>query len=110
MKVNLTLEAESEEESKLMERVAKIRNEALDDGMSTEEVARVFMVFAQGMLSPSFEEQGVSHVKDEKPLCPSCGSILERVEFEGIGQDPTVVPCGCTVLYDDLPQEVLDDM
>jgi hypothetical protein len=110
MKVNLTLEVDSPEEEQLLEELAEVRNRAIANGMSEQEVARVLNIVAQGVLSPSFEEQGVQSVEEEKTLCPSCGSVLESVEFPGIGETPTIVPCGCEVEYDDLPQDVLDDI
>lgn len=110
MKAKVTIEADTEEERIFMEQIAQARNEALANDLSQEQVARMLTIFAQGLLSPSFDEQGVSSVEEEKTVCPSCGSILEEVEFRGIGQDPVVVPCGCSVEYDDLPQEVLDEL
>lgn len=110
MKVNLTIELDSDDEEVLLSELAEARNRALQNGMSEQEVTRVFLIVAQGVLSPSFDEQGVTSVEEEKTLCPSCGSVVEDVEFPGIGEEPVIVPCGCEVEYDDLPQDVLDDM
>lgn len=109
MNIEFMLEAESEEEMEFFEQVADIRNEGLDSGLSRQEVSRVFLVFAQGLLSESFKDDSVPVPEDDEWVCPACGGPLVDIDVPGIGEDPVVDPCRCVVPFNDLPQEVIDE-
>ena len=106
MKTNITIEPESEEERVFMEQIAAARNEALDEGVSQREVARIFLVFAEPLLGEFERESGSLGGSDEKPLCPSCGVVVSDFDVPGIGEDVVVDPCGCRMPFDELPQQV----
>jgi len=106
MKTNITIEPESEEERVLMEQIAVARNEALNKGMSQQEVARIFLVFAERLLGDFEQEPSSSGGLDEKPLCPSCGVVVSDFDVPGIGEDVVVDPCGCRMPFDELPQQI----
>lgn len=110
MNIEIVLDPESDAEVEFMERVAMARNDALDAGMSEEDVARTLSVFAEGVLSGSFENQDVGSENKESVVCPLCGLTVEDVEVMGIGEEPVLVPCGCRVTFEELPQKVRDDI
>ena len=106
MKTDFTIEPESQEERQFMEEIARARNEALNNNVSEEEVAHIFLVFASGLLGDFEHESGSSGGSDEKPLCPSCGVVVSDFDVPGIGEDIVVVPCGCRMEFDELPEQV----
>ena len=106
MKTNITIEPESEEEREFMEKIAVARNEALDNDVSQKEVARIFLAFADGLLSGSDGKVGGSGGSKEKPRCPSCGVVVSDFDVPGIGEDVVVDPCGCRMPFEELPEEV----
>lgn len=110
MEIKFTIESESQEELEFVEDVARVRDQGLDSGLSQQDVARVLIFVAQGLLSESFVERDVSHSEDEIYVCPVCGGDIESVEVTGIGEDPVVDPCGCSVQFEDLPQDKIDEM
>lgn len=110
MKTEVYLEPETEAEREFMERLAHVRNQALDDGMSKAQVSRVLSIYAQSLVSGSFDQRSNDPNTEEKSLCPECGCLIEGVEVTGIGEEPTVLPCGCTVGFNELPEEVQQDM
>lgn len=103
MKSEIHLTPETEEEVEFFERLAEARSYALKQGLDEAEIAQVFSLFATGMFNESAappEEDETSHE------CPQCGSLIEEVESPGMGMDPVLVPCGCSVSHDELPQEL----
>ena len=110
MKIQFTIESDSDDELEFIEQVARVRDQGLDVGLSESEVARIFIFVAQGLLSESFDSSGVSSSVKQNSVCPSCGGSLEGVEIEGIGEDPVIVPCGCKVAFDNLPDEKIDEI
>lgn len=103
MKSEIHLSPESEEEVELLEQLSEARTYALEEAdMDPEELATVFAQFASGMFQESNapgDDQSVHH-------CPQCGQLIEDVESPGLGMDPVVVPCGCPVEHERLPQEL----
>lgn len=104
MKSNIDFVPEDEDELVFLEQVAQARIDALEHGVDPDVVDRVLLLFV-------LEGGGIDHIMNEpsqKSVCPVCGSVVESVESEGIGEDPVVRPCGCVVSYDDLPDGLLD--
>lgn len=110
MKIQFTIESESQDELEFIEQVAHVRDQGLESGLSQGEVARVLVFVAQGLLSDSFERRDVSPSEEENPFCPGCGGPVDGVEVPGIGEEPVVEPCGCEMEFDELPQEVIEDI
>ena len=110
MKIQFTIESESQDEIEFVEDVARVRDQGLEAGLSQREVARVLIFVAQGLLSESFERHDVSHSEEDVYECPVCGGDIGSVEVTGIGEDPVVEPCGCSVQFEDLPQDKIDEM
>lgn len=101
-----TIDIETEDERILFERLASVRNDALESSMNEQEVARVFLMVAQGLLSPSFEQQDGTVTKEEKPVCPSCERVVYDFVVTGIGEKPILEDCGCRVHYEDIPNSL----
>ena len=106
MNLDTTIEAESQDERVFMEQIAQARNEALDSGVPEEEVARMFLIFASGLLSDFEYDSSSSGGSDEKPRCSSCGVVVSDFDVPGIGEDVVVDPCGCRMPFDELPQQI----
>lgn len=106
MKSEIHLTPETEEEVELLERLSEARAYAIEEaGMEPEQLATIFSQFASGM----FTESGSAVDERESHECPQCGQRIEDVESPGLGMDPALVPCGCSVSHDDLPQELYLD-
>lgn len=108
MKTDIFIEPETGAEVEFLDRLGEAREMALAAGIDEAEVAAVFGQFAAGMYIESVSESAES---DESRLsCPSCGTVVEDIESPGIGSEPVVRPCGCTVAYEELPPGAyLDD-
>lgn len=106
MKSEIHLTPETEEEVEFFERLSEARSYALEQGMDEAEIAQVFSLFATGMFNESSRQ---TEERESVHKCPQCGSIIEEVESPGMGMDPVLVPCGCSVSHDDLPQELYLD-
>jgi len=103
MKSEIHLTPETDEEVEFFERLAEARSYALDQGMDEAEIAQVFSLFATGM----FNESGEAAEEPEGTHnCPQCDTLIRNVESLGMGMDPVLVPCGCSVSHDELPQEL----
>jgi len=106
MKSEIHLTPETDEEIEFFGRLSEARTYALEAGMDEAEIAQAFSLFATGMFNESAappEEDETSH------NCPQCDSLIKDVESPGMGMDPVLVPCGCSVSHDDLPQELYLD-
>lgn len=110
MNTDIYFEPETEAEREFMEQLAYARNRALDEGVTREDVSRVLSIYAQALLSDSFEQTTNDTQNDENPLCPECGSLIEGVEVRGIGELPTILPCGCDVEFNELPDSIRQNM
>ena len=106
MKFDYNIEPETKYEEELIESVAMARNRALEHGVSEDVVSTVLSLFAMRMGSGSPTDQNAP----TGSVCPVCGELIEGVSISGIGSVPELVPCGCEVEYDDLPDSVLDDL
>lgn len=109
MKIRFTFDAESKEEIEFINQLVQVRDMGLESELSNEEVARMFVMVAQGLLSESYREQDVRPSNTEIFVCPSCGSDLESIETMGIGEDVQCIPCGCMVDMDELPSTFLQE-
>lgn len=106
MKSEIHLTPETDEEVEFFERLAEARSYALEQGMDEAQIAQAFSLFATGMFNESdasTEEPQGSH------RCPQCDTLIRDVESPGMGMDPVLVPCGCSVTHDELPQELYLD-
>lgn len=101
MKTDIYIESESEEDREVIDALSAAREYGLEESdMSREELAVVFNQFAIGLM----KEQGT--LQEPSHTCPECGESIEDVDLIALGVDPTVQPCGCTVSFDDLPEEL----
>jgi len=106
MRVNIDIVPEGEDEAELIEMLVDAREYGIEQtSLDKSDIALLFNSFASGLFT---------EVEDEKPhrthLCPSCGEGVEEVSFNGLGADPMIQPCGCTVGMDDIPDTVLQDI
>ena len=103
MRNDIVLEPESEEERKLLDQLAQVRQYALEEAdLSLDELSMVFNQFAIGC---HLGDQ--SDVSQSSLECPECEEPITDVNVPGIGQSPVGVPCGCELSYDQVPQELL---
>lgn len=106
MRSDIHIEPESDEEIEFIDQLSQARTYAVEEtDMNPEDVAVIFSAFATGM----FSESGRDVRPPKTHECPQCGQELKDVETPGLGMDPRAVPCGCSVQYDDLPQELFLD-
>lgn len=102
MKKDVSIIPETEEELKLVEMLAEVREYAIQDaGMEPEEVAALFAQFSAGAIEGEFVGDQTDRVK-----CPNCGEPVEDVESMGLGMTPELEPCGCEVEYTDIPDDL----
>ena len=106
MKVDLSYQAESSDELVFIERVAQARIEAIEAGVSEDTVDRVLQVF----LLDGGGVEGGNEKSSVRSSCPSCGVEIVGAEATSIGSNPVVLPCECEVGFEELPDEVLDDL
>jgi hypothetical protein len=104
MRNDIVLEPQSEEERELLDKMASVRQYGLEEAeLSPQELSVVFSQFAIGCHLA--DQSGVSQSSLE---CPECKEPITGVDVPGIGQEPTGVPCGCELEYDQVPQELFD--
>lgn len=100
MRLSIHISAEGEGERHILEQLANLRTYALEDvEMSEEEFAAVLSLFSAGM----FTETGD---RDDRLTCPNCDGPVDSISGTGIGEDPVIEPCGCTVGWADLPANI----
>lgn len=103
MKFDYVIEPESKAEKDLIDSVAQARDTAQSQGMSSESIETVLLLFAMRL--------GGNNVSEQKPPqtyeCPSCGGPLEDVEAQGIGESLISIPCGCQIAMDELSNDAL---
>lgn len=108
MEIRFTFDAESKEEIEFINQLVQVRDAGLESELSNEQVARMFVMVAQGLLSESYREQDVRPSNTEIFVCPACGSDLESIQTMGIGEDVQCIPCGCMVDIDNLSSQFLE--
>lgn len=107
MKLDVFIEADDEKEQELMDRMVAARRFALEEAdLDTSEAAALFAQFATGLAV----EEDAEEQEDEANIdCPSCGAPMDGVESPGIGENPTVNPCGCEIEWEDVPENFLPE-
>jgi len=99
MKTELGIEPESREEVEFLERLAEVREFGIEEtDMTVHEVGAVMGYFASGV----HNRQTAQKSRRSKHECPVCGQEIKEVNSPGLGEDPTIEPCGCSVEYSDL--------
>lgn len=107
MDTELYINPESHVESELLKDLAAVRKAALDEGVEKKVVARAMMIYGEALLREEFGESGLHASENEVYRCPNCDTEMEDVEIVGLGNLPEVVPCGCEVEIDKLPEDLL---
>lgn len=104
MEINgVDVEIESPEEALLLERVNEARIEAVESGADPQEVSRILSLVAvmtDGDM-PSLESD------ESGPICPTCGEPVDGYDVVEIGSDPVLQPCGHSVPFEELPDELM---
>lgn len=104
MRYDVHILPEDETEVEFLEMLTDAREYALDNGMEPGEAGAVMGQFAAGLF-----QEGAVHTSQDKFACPDCEADVDGVEATGIGEPPTLEPCGCQVPYEELPPELYLD-
>jgi len=102
MKTDIQIVPEDEDEMEFLERLSQARSFALEEAdMDESDVAQAFAQFAAGI----FHEASPRPDSESLHKCPQCGQVVEDVETPGLSMDAVLVPCGCSVGTESLPEE-----
>lgn len=105
MKSEIHLSPETDEEVTLLEKLADAREYALEEAeMDAGSVAGIFAQMAAGIAG----EEETTETPGDILTCPECETEVQNIEAPGIGESPTIAPCGCTVKWSDVPADYFD--
>lgn len=108
MKTEVHLTPETEEEVELLERLAEVREFALEE--TNLERSSVAGLFAQMSAGIAGQEDDPQEMPEDAFECPECGQPATDAGGGSLGDDPQVIPCGCETSWDKLPADLyLDD-
>lgn len=103
MILDIQIKPESEEEVQFLEKLTAAREFGIDEtDLTRAELASIYSEFAAGIAS----EIDVDRADDSYLTCPVCNTVVDDVTAEGLGGDPIVEPCGCTVEWNELPDDI----
>jgi hypothetical protein len=113
MKTDFSIEIETDAEEAFLDMIVEARSAGHEAGLSQHAIARVFMIFAHGLLSDTYQntsENPPIQQDDDAFTCPICDARVTALELPGIGETPKSADCGHNIPYKDIPDTTLQTL